>query len=238
MDENIARLQARLGYVFRQQNLLWLALTHSSWANEHSSNPREHNERLEFLGDAVLELAVSTFLFRFYPDSREGDLTRMRASLVNESSLAELARRLHLDEMLRLARGEENQGGRQRDALLSDCMEAVLGAIYLDGGFQSTLLIVEHIFDEKWQNLPGINTRKDFKSKLQEVTQKEYQGLPLYTLEGVDGPEHAKLFLVKVELPDGRTFTAEGQSLKRAEQEAARVALTTLGILSEEPESA
>ena len=132
-SNSLEDLEKGLGYRFADTNVLLTALTHSSWANEHGGT---HNERLEFLGDAVLELAVSSRLFALHPEAREGELTRMRSALVNESTLADVARALRLDERLRLARGEENQGGRQRDALLSDAMEAVLGGVYLDGGFQ------------------------------------------------------------------------------------------------------
>lgn len=126
-------LQDRIGYRFKDESLLVLAVTHSSWANEHSAG-NAHNERLEFLGDAVLEIAVSAQLFARFPDAREGELTRLRSSLVNEATLAVIARKLHLDDCLRLARGEENQGGRQRDSLLSDAMEAVFGGVFVDWG--------------------------------------------------------------------------------------------------------
>ena len=128
-------LQDRIGYRFKDESLLVLAVTHSSWANEHAAG-NAHNERLEFLGDAVLEIAVSAQLFARFPDAREGELTRLRSSLVNEATLAAVARKLHLDGCLRLARGEENQGGRQRDSLLSDAMEAVFGGVFVDGGIE------------------------------------------------------------------------------------------------------
>lgn len=226
----LAELENRLGYRFTDTDLLRTALTHSSWANEHGG---AHNERLEFLGDAVLELAVSTRLFALHPDAREGELTSMRSALVNEGALANLARALRLDERLRLARGEENQGGRQRDALLSDAMEAVLGGVYLDGGFQNAVNVVERLYASLWPAAPGKVKRKDFKTRLQEVTQRISRGLPVYTQEGTSGPEHARIFSVRVRLPDGRIFRAAGAGLKRAEQEAAKTALAALG---EEPE--
>ena len=135
-------LQDRIGYRFKDESLLVLAVTHSSWANEHSAG-NAHNERLEFLGDAVLEIAVSAQLFARFPDAREGELTRLRSSLVNEATLAVIARKLHLDDCLRLARGEENQGGRQRDSLLSDAMEAVFGGVFVDGGIEKARAVVE-----------------------------------------------------------------------------------------------
>ena len=135
-------LQDRIGYRFKDESLLVLAVTHSSWANEHSAG-NAHNERLEFLGDAVLEIAVSAQLFARFPDAREGELTRLRSSLVNEATLAVIARKLHLDDCLRLARGEETQGGRQRDSLLSDAMEAVFGGVFVDGGIEKARAVVE-----------------------------------------------------------------------------------------------
>ena len=137
-------LQDRIGYRFKDESLLVLAVTHSSWANEHSAG-NAHNERLEFLGDAVLEIAVSAQLFARFPDAREGELTRLRSSLVNEATLAVIARKLHLDDCLRLARGEENQGGRQRDSLLSDAMEAVFGGVFVDGGIEKAREVVERL---------------------------------------------------------------------------------------------
>lgn len=141
-------LQDRIGYRFKDESLLVLAVTHSSWANEHSAG-NAHNERLEFLGDAVLEIAVSAQLFARFPDAREGELTRLRSSLVNEATLAVIARKLHLDDCLRLARGEENQGGRQRDSLLSDAMEAVFGGVFVDGGIEKARAVVERLYTDR-----------------------------------------------------------------------------------------
>ena len=198
-SNSLEDLEKGLGYRFADTNVLLTALTHSSWANEHGGT---HNERLEFLGDAVLELAVSSRLFALHPEAREGELTRMRSALVNESTLADVARALRLDERLRLARGEENQGGRQRDALLSDAMEAVLGGVYLDGGFQEALKVVDRLYAPLWPTAPGRIKRKDFKTRLQEVTQRISRGLPVYMQEDASGPEHARIFSVRVELPD------------------------------------
>lgn len=221
-------LQDRIGYRFKDESLLVLAVMHSSWANEHSAG-NAHNERLEFLGDAVLEIAVSAQLFARFPDAREGELTRLRSSLVNEATLAVIARKLHLDDCLRLARGEENQGGRQRDSLLSDAMEAVFGGVFVDGGIEKAREVVERLYTDLWPKNATKVRRKDFKTKLQEATQRISKGLPVYALEDSYGPEHAKIFSVRVDLPDGRQFRASGPGLKRAEQEAAHVALVALG---------
>ena len=216
-----------LGYVFRDAGLLAAALTHSSFANEAGVGGR-HNERLEFLGDAVLSLCVSSELFARFPDAREGDLTRLRSRLVTAPALAALARNIGLDIHLRLGRGEETQGGRNRDALLGDALEAVLGAVYEDGGFAPARELVRRLFEEHWPKAPERELRKDFKTQLQEVIQHTYRQRPVYTLSASHGPEHAKLFTVHLTLPDGQSFSAEGPSLKRAEQEAARNALLAL----------
>ena len=221
---DLKELQERLGYGFDDFFLLETALTHSSWTNEHDPSA-SHNERLEYLGDAVLELTVSEQLFARFPMAREGDLTRLRSGLVNERVLAGLARDLRLDRLLRLGKGEESQGGRQRDALLADAFEAVLGAVFLDGGFDAGRAVVARNFSSRWPRGAEKARRKDFKTRLQELTQRVSRGLPSYVLEESRGPEHAKIFAVHVNLPDGRVFRAEGISVKRAEQEAARLAL-------------
>ncbi len=217
-------LQKALGYTFINTQLLFTALTHSSFANE-SKNNIIHNERHEFLGDAVLEVCVSWELFTRFPNAREGDLTRLRSMLVSAKTLAELARELHIDTYLRLGRGEESQGGRQRDTVLSDALEAVLGAIFEDGGHKAANLAVRHIFAARWPESIGYNPQKDFKTQLQEIMQRLHKDRPVYVLQGSHGPEHAKCFEVRLDLPDGRVFNAAGPSLKRAEQEAARIAL-------------
>lgn len=219
--------QKRIGYSFKDESLLVQALTHSSWANEHAAG-NAHNERLEFLGDAVLEIAVSARLFALFPGAREGELTRLRSTLVNAATLATVARGLHLDELLRMARGEENQGGRQREALLSDAMEAVFGGIFLDGGMDRARTVIEQLYAGLWPESATRVRRKDFKTKLQETTQRLSKGLPIYVLEDSQGPEHARLFSVRVTLPDGQSFRACGPGLKRAEQEAAKIALDRL----------
>ena len=217
-------LEKTLDYRFRQPELLHTALTHSSWANE-CGGTCEHNERLEFLGDAVLELCVSWELFTRFPEAREGDLTRLRSQLVSAGALADLAREWGLDRALKLGRGEESQGGRQRDTVLSDALEAVLGAVFADGGHRAACAVVSHIFQNRWPETVIVNPAKDFKTRLQECTQRTHRDRPVYVLVGSHGPEHAKVFEVRLHLPDGHTFTATGASLKRAEQEAAHMAL-------------
>ncbi|MBG0775084.1 MAG: ribonuclease III [Desulfovibrionaceae bacterium] len=224
MTDDTDRLEDFIHYHFGNVKLLTLALTHSSFANE-SAGELEDNERLEFLGDAVLELAISERLFRMFPEAREGQLTRMRARLVSKASLASVARRLGFDAHLRLGRGEEAQGGRTRNSLLSDALEAMLGAIFIDSGYERAREWVYEIFEGRWPVEADQIKVKDPKSRLQEVTQRLYKDRPIYVLEGSSGPEHAKIFAVALTLPTGVVVRASGCSLKKAEQKAAEEAL-------------
>lgn len=225
--QDFTPLETRLHYSFRDKSLLSAALIHSSWANENNCDI--HNERLEFLGDAVLEVNVSQGLYERFPNEREGGMTRMRSRLVSEGKLAELARALNLGEYLHLGRGEEAQGGRERAALLADAMEAVLGAVYLDGGHDEAARLVARLYEGQWPDPESARKGKDYKTRLQEVTQAKFRALPVYVPLASSGPEHAKVFEVRLELPDGGAFSASGGSLKRAEQEAARQALEFYG---------
>ena len=228
-DTAFELVKKRLGHSFARRELLDLALTHSSWANEYSCG-QEHNERQEFLGDAVLELCVSWEIYKRFPTAREGELTKMRSNLVSAVSLAERARDLGLDVLLKLGRGEENQGGRKRDAVLSDALEAVLAAVYEDGGFEAAQKAVARIFAGQWPHRAGDGkASKDYKTRLQEASQQRFGQAPLYTRLASHGPEHSKVFEVSLRLPDGSQFVASGSSCKKAEQQAARDALETLG---------
>ena len=227
MDEGLKALQTSISHSFSQVKLLETALTHSSCANECPAGA-EHNERLEFLGDAVLELAVSQELFAMFPDTAEGQLTRMRARLVNEPTLADLARELGIPALLRLGRGEEMQGGRERPALLADALEAVFGAVFLDGGYEAATACVQAVFAGRWPAEPARPRTKDFKSRLQEETQYRFKARPVYTLVSASGPEHEKTYAVELALPDGRIIAAAGPSIKKAEHTAAEQALAIL----------
>ncbi|MEL7640829.1 MAG: ribonuclease III [Solidesulfovibrio sp.] len=233
MSEKNAALERALGHTFSRPELLVTALTHSSWANERG-DASHHNERLEFLGDAVLELCVSEELFARFPEAPEGELTLLRSQLVNESSLAVLARELGLESHVLLGKGEEFQGGRSRPALLSDVFEAVIGALFLDGGYAAARGFVDRAFRQAWPARPLVPKTKDFKSRLQEYTQKIHKARPTYVLLGSDGPEHDKLFHVRLSLPGGQTVTAVDKSVKKAEQLAARLALESLETLDAE----
>lgn len=225
------QLQLDIHYTFGQVKLLETALTHSSYVNEQPQD-QEHNERLEFLGDAVLELCVTELLYSMFPAKDEGALTEIRSRMVNSKSLASVARGLRLDAYLRLGKGEEAQGGRERGAILEDAFEALLGAVYLDGGYEAARRIVTTLFKDKAETLAQTAShRKDHKSALQETTQQLWQSLPVYRQEGCSGPEHARVFFVRVELGNGMSFEGEGGSVKKAEQAAAAAALDHLQTL-------
>lgn len=222
--KNLEELQEKTGYKFKDEAILQLALTHSSYVNE-SNLTINHNERLEFLGDSVVGLFFSQELFKRFSDCREGELTHMRARLVSGWALGERAKEIELDKYLRLGRGEENQGGRQRQALLANAFEAFVGAVFLDGGFVAAQKLLKDISEHVWENLEYNERSKDNKSLLQELIQQKYKARPEYSLVGTHGPEHKKCFEVAVTLPDGKLLTAKGDTLKQAEQMAASLAL-------------
>lgn len=223
----LANLQNTLAYDFRDIDLLRQALSHSSWAHE-KGEAEKHNERLEFLGDAVLELCVSTELYTRFPEEREGALTAMRSSLVGEKSLAGIARDIGVDKYLRLGLGEEKQGGRKRDSLLADALEAILGAVFLDGGFAGAQKVIAALFSRLWPDANFTHSTGNSKSMLQEICQKKFSQLPRYIPLESDGPAHDKIFAVRVMLPDGREFTARASSQKKAEQACASLAMEAM----------
>lgn len=224
---SIHDLQKKIGYTFTDQSLLQQALTHSSYANEFDTS-LAHNERQEFLGDAVLELSVSEALYARFPQAREGILTNMRSKLVSEPTLARLARKLHLGQFLFLGKGEERQGGRERDAVLCDTLESLFGAIFLDSDYTTARHVICELFQPLWPARLPQERKKDFKSRLQELTQSLFQARPTYTLIGSQGPEHAKVYTVELKLPNGCTCRASSTSMKKAEQSAAELALQEL----------
>ena len=224
-------LEKTLGYSFRRPDLLARALTHRSWAVEHKA--AADNERLEFLGDAVLELAISDLIYRKHAGMHsEGDMTRMRASMVNENQLAEVASRLGLGEYIRLGRGERNSGGSRKPSLLSDALEAVIGAIYLDGGFQPALDFVEQILGDLVENAPQ-GLLRDCKSRLQELVQAKMHITPTYQVQDVSGPAHCRTFNVSLLLNGEVLSRGSGSSKKEAEQQAACRALEKLEQVKE-----
>ena len=221
------RLEDRLGHQFANPSLCETALTHKSWLNEAPGAPRGNNERLEFLGDAVLTLAVSDMLMRRFPEATEGDLSKTRAVLVSESGLARVAEDMDLGAWIFLGRGEEQAGGRGRPSILADALEAMLGAVYLDGGFGAARGVVGRLFQRKLENAE-LGARLDFKSRLQERSQALMQQAPRYAVVGQEGPDHDKTFRVAISLGGEELGQAIGKSKKEAEQSAAALALEKL----------
>ena len=218
-------LEEKLGYIFQNPALLENALTHSSYANENRGSGAQSNERLEFLGDSVLGMVTADYLYRAHPDLPEGDLTRTRAALVCESSLVEVAEQLGLGSYLRLGRGEETGGGRTRPSIIADAVEAVLAAVYLDGGIGSARKIIRRFILDR-EDEKGAN--RDYKTALQELVQRESGRVLHYRLTGSSGPDHAKIFRVEVDLNGAPVGAGEGHSKKEAEQNAAKAAIETL----------
>ena len=224
MPTYTSELETLLGYQFKDQKLPQQALTHKSYSNEQTDAPA-HNERLEFLGDAVLELAVSDWVYRRYPDIPEGGLTRIRSEVVCEAGLAVVARQLKLGPRLLLGKGEEKSGGREKPSLLSDALEALLGAVYCDGGFAAACQVVEKIFAELIGQTARSQYGTDYKTCLQERLQAGYGRLPDYNLVQVSGPDHERIFSMEVCFDGKRLGSGCGPSKKRAEQQAAAAAL-------------
>ena len=218
-------LEEKLGYTFQDKFLLENALTHSSCANE--SKGRLHsNERLEFLGDSILGMVVAEHLYRNHPDLPEGELTRTRAALVCEESLVEVAHDLGLGDYLKLGKGEEAGGGRTRPSIRADAVEAVLAAVYLDGGIGSARKIIQKYILSR--EIEGLNSQRDYKTALQELIQRESGQSLKYRLTGSEGPDHDKRFFVEVDLNGQPVGAGKGHSKKEAEQMAAKAAIAKL----------
>lgn len=222
LEDRLRRLEEKIKYRFQNQMLLRQALTHSSFSNEQKINRYPDYERLEFLGDAVLELVSSDFLFHEHPHMSEGELTKRRSSIVCEPALAFCARQIGLEQFILLGKGEEATGGRRRDSIISDVMEAVIGAVYLDSGIEEARgFICRFILSD----LEHKQLFYDAKTILQEEVQKENCGLLHYELIREEGPEHNKNFVVEVLIGDRKVGTGTGHSKKAAEQQAAYAAL-------------
>lgn len=222
-------LEKKLNYTFQNSALLEEALNHSSYANEHRTACLRSNERLEFLGDSVLGFVTAEFLFLHHPDLPEGDLTRIRAALVCEQSLYEVAQKLELGDYLRLGRGEESGGGRKRTSILADAVEAVFAAVYLDGGIEAASSLIHRCLLEAEREEAVEERRRDYKTALQELVQRQADQVLAYRMVGEEGPDHAKTFVAEVLLNGERLGTGSGHSKKEAEQAAARGALAMLG---------
>lgn len=221
--------QQAIGYTFRQPRLLDEALTHKSHVNEIKDKGRKHNERLEFLGDAVLALVVSEHLAASFPSSTEGQLSKLKARLVSEASLAKAARRLNLGSLLRLGRGEELTQGREKNSLLADALEAMIAAIYLDGGLDPARAFILGAFAGTLEDPHALHEEvvgQDYKTQLQEWCQKRFDTLPQYVTVRESGPDHQKLFEVQLRIQGDILGVGVGRTKKEAEQMAAKHALT------------
>jgi len=221
-------LEDKLVYVFRDAALVETALTHRSWMNESEDTRRTDNERLEFLGDAVLSLVTSDLLMKRFPEQPEGELSKARASIVNEAGLARIADSLGLGQWIFLGKGEEQAGGRQKRSLLANTFEALIGAIYLDGGFGAAFSVAERLMEPIIAEVPSA-ANKDFKSRLQELAQATLQVAPSYTVLSERGPDHAKTFEVAILIGEKEYGRAFGRSKKEAQQNAAELALAAMG---------
>ena len=222
----IKDLEAAIGYRFKNITLLQNALTHSSYANERWHNSLLSNERLEFLGDAILGMTVAKYLYQTFPDRPEGELTRMRADMVCEQTLAKVAARIELGKHLLLGNGEEQGGGRTRNSILADAVESVIAASYLDGGMEAAQRFIEQfiLVEVPVQKLHNA----DYKTALQELVQQKKNQVLTYALVGESGPDHDKQFFVEVSLNGQVIGKGSGSSKKRAEQDAARAAIESL----------
>lgn len=219
-------IEKKIYYTFHEKNLLREALTHKSYSNENRL--LFSNERLEFLGDAVLNLIISDYLIKGFPDSPEGDLSKLRAIIVNEEILSRIAKRIGLGEDLLLGKGEDLTGGREKPSLLSDALEALIAAIYLDGGIEEASNFVKRLFDEEVRSRISEGLSYDFKTELQQYCQGRFSLLPRYHVTKELGPDHKKVFEVRLFIKDEPYGTGIGKTKKRAEQRAAEEALKRL----------
>ncbi len=227
--ESFAQVERTIGWKFREAGLLRQAFLHSSYVNEHPDQGPLSNERLEFLGDAVLQLLVSEALYHRYAHLPEGELTRARAAVVSTPTLSRRGRELGLGRHLLLGRGEESTGGRDRPSLLENAFEALVGAVYLDGGLEAARGVVERLLGDEIERAVRGETVRDWKTSLQELVQREGR-IPEYSVVATSGPDHARTFEVTVQVNGRELGRGTGRSKKEAEQEAARMALRAYGL--------
>lgn len=224
----IKQFEENIKYQFHKKELLTLAFTHSSYANEHKKGKNENNERLEFLGDAVLDLVISKYIYNAFPEMPEGELTKLRAGVVCEPTIAKKAVELDLGSYLLLGKGEESTGGRKRDSILADAFEAVIGAIYLDGGMEEVQKYILDIMTEEIDKMKKSFRTMDCKTHLQEVIQKHSKNPISYEIIEEKGPDHDKIFVAEVCHENKVLGKGEGKSKKEAEQSAAYDALNKI----------
>ncbi|MSU74019.1 ribonuclease III [Candidatus Kaiserbacteria bacterium] len=226
---DFSAFEQKIGHVFHNKGLIESAFTHRSYLNENRAVGREHNERLEFLGDAVLELVVTEFLYAKYPEKPEGDLTAYRAALVNTQSIADAATKLGMNEFLLLSRGESRDTGRARQIILANAFEALIGALYLDSGYIVARDFIDSQLFHKTDEVVAKRLWQDAKSKLQEISQELLSLTPTYEVINQSGPDHDKKFVVSANLGSERVANGEGKSKQEAEQAAAEKALAAKG---------
>ena len=227
-SNDLKKLEKSLGYTFNNQSILKESVTHKSYAHEKKTSISSYNERMEFLGDAVLELIISEYLFSTYTKYTEADLSKIKAYIVQESSLAETAKKLDIGTYLLLGKGEEMTGGREKPSLLADAFEAVLCAIYIDGGLENARKFILDNLSHKVEKLAANKFIFDFKTELQEAVQAQYGMLPKYITHNEEGPEHQKIFEVEVYVKDDLFGTGKGRTKKAAAQQAAEAALAKI----------
>ncbi len=226
---SFAPFESKIGYVFTDKRLIETAFTHRSYLNENRAPGREHNERLEFLGDAVLELVVTEFLYAKYPENPEGDLTAYRAALVNTVSISDAATKLGMNDHMLLSRGEARDTGRARAIILANAFEAMIGAIYLDAGYDAAQKFIAEQLFHKTDDVVAKRLWQDAKSRFQELAQERESATPAYQLLNQRGPDHARTFVVGAYIRDERIAQGEGHSKQEAEQDAAQKALAVRG---------
>ncbi|AVQ16592.1 ribonuclease III [Fusobacterium gonidiaformans] len=229
MSKNLVDLEHRINYYFNDKNLLKNALIHRSFGNEHKHYKNINNEKLELLGDAVLGLVVAEYLYQKYPEEKEGVLAKIKSMAVSEPVLASISRKLRIGEYLLLSKGEMVTGGRDRNSILGDVFEAILGAIYLDSGFFAAKEYVLFHLKDMIDHIDDFEEILDFKTILQEYCQKKYRDIPKYTLVGEEGPDHRKLFEMQVQIQNN-IAKAKGTNKKVAEQMAAKQLCKELGV--------
>ncbi len=220
----------KIDYKFHDEGLLETAMTHTSYANEHRADHTLHNERLEFLGDSVLGFITADYLFTNYPDLPEGELTKLRAAVVCEGALCEVSKELGIQDVIRLGKGEESGGGRKRPSILADATEALIGAIFKDGGIEPAREFVLSFIPRKVEKAIAGGSYRDYKTMLQEIVQKNKQETLEYRLAGETGPDHDKRFTMELLINSNVFSSGTGKSKKEAEQLAAKKALSQLGI--------
>jgi ribonuclease-3 len=219
-----SEIEQHLGYKFKDRELLFLAFIHRSFANEYKNEVFAHNERLEFLGDSVLGLIISDYLYKKLPDMPEGTLSSFRSSIVDEGSCSKYMQSLDCSSYILLGKGERANKGMQKDSILADVFEAIIAAIYLDGGYESAKKFIFNNFKKRIESLLK-KPKRNFKAELQDYSQKKFQKPPEYKVLEESGPDHEKIFLVSVYLDDNKIAQGKGSSKKDAEQDAAKNAL-------------